>query len=76
LDEIILMYKGKVDELRYQRNNAYLIHCSLVETKNRVKITEFNPLPFDEDFEEASDPQEMEKMYKELQQSGYFETKL
>jgi hypothetical protein len=31
------------------RRAAYLLHCSLIEKKNRIEITEYWPLPFDED---------------------------
>jgi hypothetical protein len=31
------------------RRAAYLLHCSLIEKKNRVDIVDYWPLPFDED---------------------------
>lgn len=31
------------------RKAAYLLHCSLIEKKNRIEITDYWPLPFDED---------------------------
>jgi len=47
MDEIELVVKGKVQDWRVHRNNAYLIHCSLVAMKDRAVLTDALPLPYD-----------------------------
>lgn len=43
------MMQGVQHQEQGLRKAAFLIHCSLVERKNRVKIHESWPLPFDGD---------------------------
>lgn len=58
------MYRGKVDEWRFIRNNTYLLHCSLIEDKHRVEIAKALPLPFDDDLEEPEmTEEEMREAY-------------
>lgn len=49
--ECMLRIKGKVQNWRYERRNAYLIHASLIELKDRVDVLDL-PLPFDEEIKE------------------------
>jgi hypothetical protein len=48
------------------RRAAYLLHCSLIDKKNRVDITDYWPLPFDQD-EKIIDAEKL-KEYKILKQ--------
>lgn len=60
----MLVIRGKVDEWRVLRMNTYLIHCSLIEDKNRVSMTDALPLPFDSEIREMeviSEQQDVEK---------------
>jgi len=52
-DEVLLVIQGKVDEWRILRNNAYLIHCSMVE--KRADILSVLPLPYDDELEAESE---------------------
>lgn len=49
IDEIVLAYKGRVDELRFHRAGYDLIHRSL--SPRPANILEVLPLPFDSDIE-------------------------
>lgn len=63
------MYKGKVDNWRVNRNNAYLIHCSLVGQKDRVRIEDANPLPFDENTK--ANVEDSLSVYEEAKRMGW-----
>ncbi len=70
LDEIVTKIRGKVYEWRIQRNNAYLIHCSLIPQKDRAKITEASPLPFDDELDEPTDTTSNLELYEEAKRAG------
>ena len=66
IDELIGVYKGKVQDWRIQRACANLIHRSLVETP--VNILEEIPLPFDDELiaeGERAKQEEAEQLIKE-----------
>ncbi len=65
LDEVILKYKAKIDELNFFRNGFYLIHCTMSE-KPGDKMA-LMPLPFDGEGETAED---LEAEYNRLKKSG------
>ncbi len=65
LDECILRYKGKIDELNFFRNGFYLIHCTMSEKPGDK--TALMPLPFDSEGEPAED---LEAEYNRLKKSG------
>jgi hypothetical protein len=54
------------------RKAAYLLHCSLIEKKNRVDITDYWPLPFDEDpnIRMAARKQEYELLREQIFTNG------
>lgn len=53
MDEVLLVVKGKTDEWRINRNNAFLIHRSLVVKP--VDMFKELPLPFDEEIIQMQD---------------------
>lgn len=57
----MLVVRGRVDEWRIARMNAYLIHCSLIDSKDRVSMLGALPLPFDDELGESSDVQSAEQ---------------
>ena len=66
----MLMIRGRVDEWRVLRMNTYLIHCSLIEDKNRVSMTDALPLPFDSEIREMeviTEQQDVEKAMADYQ---------
>jgi hypothetical protein len=67
LDEAVRVYKGKVEDWRRDRANAYLIHCSLVEKP--VDIYEYLPLPFDDEIL-VDNSMDIEKLYNEAKELG------
>lgn len=65
-----------MDEWRIARNNAYLVHCSLV-TKP-AGLTEVLPLPLDWEIEtlEQTEQDENVYLYEEAKRLGYFQSKI
>jgi hypothetical protein len=45
---VLKTYYGILQSEQGLRRAAYLIHCSLVDKKNRVEINKFWPLPLDD----------------------------
>lgn len=62
----MLVIRGRVDEWRVARANAYLIHCSLVEDKHRVGMMEALPLPFDDELKDGERINEVEDVEKAM----------
>jgi len=64
LDECILMVKGKVDDWRFQRNCANLIHLSFVE--KGADILQAIPLPFDWEIQQEKPEDDIFEQYKKI----------
>lgn len=60
---MLLVIQGYVDRQRVERRNAYLIHCSLIQSP--VSILDYLPLPYDEELKEFSDNGEDMKAFYE-----------
>lgn len=68
------MFKGKVDDWRVQRNNAYVVYCSFTKNEDRQSITDLLPLPFDKEFnKEFNEPKKIDNtdIYEEAKKAGY-----
>lgn len=67
----MLVIRGQVDNWRRDRMHSYLVHASLVETKNRVNMLEAMPLPFDDELSSnemsESDVEKTMRDYEEAQ---------
>lgn len=72
MEEIELVVKGKVNDLRYSRDNAYVIYCSMV--KNPAPKEAVLPLPFDDEIEEVMRKQKEQevKRAEDLYKNAYF----
>jgi hypothetical protein len=71
MDEVSLVFRGKIDEWRVHRNNAYLIHCSLIQKEHRLSITDALPLPFDEELTSPVDTVSSLEIYEEAKRAGF-----
>lgn len=65
--EVVLTIEGIRQSKAWTREAAYLIHCSLIDQKHRVKKTEWMPMPFDEQ-EDTGLSERVMKKYNELKQ--------
>ena len=71
MDEVLLVVRGKTEDWRIQRNNAFLIHRSLVEKP--VNIFNELPLPFDDELKEMQEKSvmsEAERLYNLAKEQG------
>lgn len=65
IDEVEAVIRGKVDDWRYARRNAHLIHVSMVGSDKAVSITGALPLPYDEEIKDDTvGPDDLEEFYK------------
>lgn len=77
MDEAILFFKGRIEYLRFIRQNTYLLHCSAIDADNRLSLFEALPLPFDFELENQSKDQEALAvndsllLYEEAKKGGY-----
>lgn len=69
-DEVILKFKGKVDEWRVFRNGVNLIHCSMVAMDQRVDIAQVIPLPFDDEILDSEGTFDIFDEYERLKEAG------
>ena len=53
------------------RRAAYLIHCSLVDKKNRVDIGEVFPLPFDDKKQKTSTIARLKQIHLDLKKNNH-----
>lgn len=77
MDEAILFFKGRIEYLRFVRQNTYLLHCSAIDSENRLGMLEALPLPFDSELEQQGKEQEEQGindsllLYEEAKKGGY-----
>ncbi len=63
VDEVLLCYRGKIQDWRYHRAFTNLIHRSLVE--KGVNIYEAIPIPFDDEILDNDSTDDLEAFYNE-----------
>lgn len=78
MDEVEAAIKGRVDNWRYERRNAHLIHVSLIGSDKAVSIYDALPLPFDEEMQKQEQPDfdEIQNLYDYAKSVNYFDTPL
>lgn len=78
MDEVEAAIKGRVDNWRYDRRNAHLIHVSLIGSDKAVSIYDALPLPFDEEMQKQEQPDfdEIQNLYDYAKSVNYFDTPL
>ncbi len=52
---MLLVIKGKVDDWRLKRDNAYLIYCSMTSKENIIDKFSLLPLPYDDEIVKAEE---------------------
>lgn len=62
---MLLIIKGNEDKKRWERNCAYLIFCSMTDSKNRPSAKELLPLRFDDELKDPTPEQSLEEWYEE-----------
>lgn len=80
MDEVEAAIKGRVDNWRYERRNAHLIHVSLVGSEKAVNIYDALGLPYDDELrkmekeDEEQTIDEATALYEYAKKVGYFNT--
>lgn len=78
MEEVEDAIKGRVDNWRYERRNAHLIHVSLIGSDKAVSIYDALPLPYDEELTKLEEPDhdEIQNLYDYARSINYFDTPL
>lgn len=65
MPEVEAVIRGKVDDWRYARRNAHLIHVSMVGSDKAIDMKSALPLPYDEEIKDDTvGPDDLEEFYK------------
>jgi len=70
-----LVIQGQVDKWRIERVNSYNLYCAWVDTKDRISITDYLPLPYDDELKGTDMKESDFELYWKAKASGVLDFK-